>query len=227
MTTASFDDALSPARKAIRAEILRWNPVMNLVSRQRTPAQLDRLIAQCEAGLGLTLTALASLGIPLTEMGYVDVGSGNGLPGLIWAAGLAAAGGRGPFWLVEPRERRAWFLARLARRDILPEIRVIAGRWGAPLGDGPGPADILISLKALRLTEPAVLGGLATSFAAAESAVRRRVVITRFLGPDPAEDAELIEDLQIRSTSLLARPQACQVLEGPAVRLLVTAHEQG
>jgi hypothetical protein len=231
VTTPLLDDGLGPARTVLRDEILRWNPVMNLVSRQETPALLDRLLAQCSAGFGLVFEAVADLGVPVTTLGYADVGSGNGLPGLLWAAGMANAGGRGPAWLVEPRARRAWFLDRMTRHTVFPGVAVVAGRWGEPLPGSSIPVDMLVSLKALRLTEPEVLAGLEQGFTGSTGTPKRpqRVVIVRFLGPDPSQDAELVRSLQADGTTQEAGWQRidCRTLEAPFVRLLATTHLRG
>jgi hypothetical protein len=230
VTTTSSDDALERARIAIRGEILRWNRVMNLVSRQDTPRQLDRLLEQCTTGFDLITTALAELDISLETTGYADVGSGNGLPGLLWAAGIAKRGGRGPIWLVEPRQRRAWFLSRVARQDAFPDLSVVAGRWGAPLPGSSTPGDMLVSLKALRLTEPDVLGGLERSFARTDDAAHgpQRVVIARFLGPEQSQDEGTACELQISRAvgEPVWRQTGHRTLEGPGVRLLTTAYRR-
>ncbi len=230
MTTPPPEGRLDTARCAIRDEILRWNPVMNLVSRQDSPRVLDRLLDHCTAGFHLVEQGLATLGIDCRDMCYVDVGAGNGLPGLLWAAGFAGCGGHGPYWLVEPRKRRAWFLARVARQEPFPDIAVVAGRWGDLL---PGPSSsgaILISMKALRLTEPEVLEGLEQGFGSTDSGdeAPQRVVIVRFLGPEPVQDAEMAHDLQVNRPVAGSRWQqtCCQNLEGPAVRLLLTAYSR-
>jgi hypothetical protein len=228
MKTQTPDTALERARIAIRGEILRWNPVVNLVSRQDTARQLDRLLDQCMAGFGLITTALAEMDISLESAGYVDVGSGNGLPGLLWAAGIASRGGRGPIWLVEPRKRRAWFLARVARQDPFPEVAVVAGRWGDPLPGLSTPGDLLVSMKALRLTEPEVLNGLERGFAGTDDAGNRpqRVVIARFLGPDPGLDEGMVRELQVSPIGgePVWRLTGMRTSEGRGVRLLRTAY---
>lgn len=228
MTTSSPDAALDLARNTLREALLRWNPVMNLVSRQDTAHQIDRLLHQCQAGFHLLHPVLAELGYPVARLGYLDVGSGNGLPGLLWAAGFRGLGGSGPYWLVEPRQRRAWFLERVSREPAFPEVAVVAGRWGDLLPVSSLPVDVLVSLKALRLTEPEVLAGLAEGFAAAtEGALGpQRVVVTRFLGPEPGTDAVLVHDLQAGGDGGGAAWQQTErrVLASPVVRLLVTAY---
>ncbi len=228
MTTSPWDSTLEPARIAIRSEILRWNPVMNLVSRQDTPRHLDRLLEQCTAGFGLAVNALEDLGTDMETMGYVDVGSGNGLPGLLWAAGIAGCRGQGPVWLVEPRKRRAWFLARVARQSAFPDVTVVAGRWGDPLPKRSTPGDILISMKALRLSEVDVLDGLERGLGHGGDSSQhpQRIAVVRFLGPEPSQDRALVQDL--RDWGAAKRPRwqqtGCRTLEGPGVRLLATTY---
>lgn len=154
-----------------RDEVLRWNASINLVSRRDTVARLDALLAQCDDA-GRRLLSAHPLAAPVL---YLDLGAGGGLPGVPWH-GLLHAAGLGPAsWLVEPREKRAWFLERVARA-LPPGCGVLQGAWGDVAPPAPvRAASILLSLKALRLDDGQVLAGLAP-FAEGPA----RVTIARF-----------------------------------------------
>ncbi len=170
--------------RILEEEILRWNRQINLVSRVDTRRVVANLISQCRDGWDLVAAALA--GDPVIDAAtYVDIGSGAGLPGLVWSA-LRDAQGEGPGGgpvLVEPRQKRAWFLQRAARRMGLEGLEVRCGRWGAGPGrlDALGAPALLISLKALALDDAEILGGLPADATAGH---RSRCVILRFLEAD-------------------------------------------
>jgi hypothetical protein len=177
---------------ALGHEISRWNRQINLVSRVDTPARIENLQRQCQEGWRLVRGVIGAQ--PWGDfLGYADVGSGAGLPGLIWAAELAALGGRAPTVLVEPREKRAWFLRRAARAMGLGEVRVLCERWGE--GVVPilaGEAGLLISLKALRLTDGELLAGVDRGFV--EFPGTARIVVARFLESSELRQ-EVVEDM--------------------------------
>ncbi|MBD3220515.1 hypothetical protein GF314_04665, partial [bacterium] len=138
-----------------RDEVLRWNRQMSLVSRVDPEPRVDALVRECRAAW--TLLRAAGVGDAAPEATvWIDLGSGAGFPGVVWAierehGGGIAAPGKG--LLVEPREKRAWFLNRCLRTLDLACTSVLAARWGA----GPavqelgGLREAIISLKAIRL----------------------------------------------------------------------------
>lgn len=79
----------------------------------------------------------------------IDVGSGNGSPGLVIAA---LDPGRG-VCLLEPRARRWAFLREAARAMGRPEVRVLRCRHDAY----PGPPAANVTLRALRVPAPELL----------------------------------------------------------------------
>lgn len=144
-----------------RDEVLRWNRSFSLVSRQDPEGQTDRLIRECVQGADALGAELADLA-PAARILYVDLGTGGGFPGLLWALLLPE---RLPpdarlqeTHLVEPREKRAWFLDRTARALGLEDVSVHAVRWGQ---GGPltrRRADLLVvSMKALHLPDSDLL----------------------------------------------------------------------
>jgi 16S rRNA (guanine(527)-N(7))-methyltransferase RsmG len=103
-------------------EILRWNPRIGLVSKRDTLAVLERLVRQS--------VQLHELVVPRTEaacgkeLHVVDVGSGGGFPGLVWAA-------MEPDWrflLVERRHKKGVFLERMVKVLGLEDVEVFVGR---------------------------------------------------------------------------------------------------
>ncbi len=177
------------ARAAYRTEVLRWNSQINLVTRRDTETRLDALIRQCEAAF--TVLAGAEPELLRGPLLYCDLGSGGGLPGIIWHLLLREQLAALASWLVEPREKRAWFLQRVGRHFGPAPYAVAAARWGEVTASAPGPAAAaLLSLKALRLTDPEVLAGL-TNLRGGAATEPARVVIVRFHPVDTAWSAEL------------------------------------
>ena len=193
-----------------RREVERWNASINLISRRGSAAQLDRLITQCLDALDQLLEAPAPLGFApgakdgSSECAYFDLGSGGGLPGIVWHGRLVRGGSRVRSWLVEPREKRAWFLSRTARL-MSPQPAVLHGLWGEVAScETLMVPQILISLKALRLDDNEVLAGLRPFLA--ESAAE--VTIARFYPPDHIWSAELAATLAV------AEPGESRKLDG-------------
>jgi len=188
-------DSYAEALAAYRTEVLRWNSQINLVSRQDTEPRLDALIRQCEVALAALVDAEPDLLRP--SLLYCDLGSGGGLPGVIWHLRLREELASLTTWLVEPREKRAWFLHRVARHCGAAPYAVAAARWGAVTAPTPETAAAaLISLKALRLTDPEVLGGLA-ALRGGDATGPARIVIARFHPGGTAWTAELGDALGV------------------------------
>ncbi len=192
-----------------RKQVLRWNHQINLISRQDSTGRLEGLIHQCRD----CWSRLAASGVSdLTEasrLWYFDLGSGAGLPGIVWHLQMAAAGLSVRTLLVEPREKRAWFLRRVAHLVDPESLYVAANRWGeigkydfADAIHKPSPSHVLISLKALRLPDSEVLAGLAPFLGIAESAetgaaAETALLIARFYPPDQQWSEDLAGELDI------------------------------
>lgn len=175
----------------LRREIVRWNQQISLVSRLKPRQTVDSLVAQCRRGWTLVADHLEARQWP-GDRCWIDVGSGSGLPGLVWAVEDAHGGSRAPFILVEPRQKRAWFLNRAARAMMLSHVTIAECRWGEQdiVFDGGGATGAVISFKALRMGDREVLAGLAS---AGGLVGVRRVAIVRFLGEDDMEGEELLD----------------------------------
>lgn len=175
----------------LRREIVRWNQQISLVSRLKPRQTVDGLVAQCRRAWTLVAGHLDARQLT-GDRCWIDVGSGGGLPGLVWAAEDAGGGSRAPFVLVEPRQKRAWFLNRAARAMMLDHVTIAGCRWGEQ-GDSldvGGAVEAVISFKALRMGDREVLGGVSSSGGLAGV---RKVAIVRFLGEDDVEGGELLD----------------------------------
>lgn len=110
----------------------RWARRVNLTG-AAGPAERARVL------VAPALAAAAAL----APGALVDVGSGNGSPGLV----LALLDPQRETTLLEPRLRRAAFLAEMARAAGLVRLRVLRARHDAY----PGPPAPNVTVRALRL----------------------------------------------------------------------------
>jgi 16S rRNA (guanine527-N7)-methyltransferase len=127
---------LAPAAVASLSRYLdllaAWSGRVNLTAARTPEARVDVLVAP-----------VAPVG-PLLEPGLlVDVGSGNGSPGLV----LALLRPDLPVTLLEPRQRRWAFLREAARAGGRPDVDVRRARHDAY----QGPAARTVTVRALRL----------------------------------------------------------------------------
>ncbi len=96
-------------------DLVRFNPVENLVSRVDPEREIRRLLEEsARAGLELGLGSGDRV---------LDVGSGGGFPGLVWACLHPQT----DFVLAERRRARCDFLEREVRRLRLERVTVFAG----------------------------------------------------------------------------------------------------
>lgn len=192
---------------AYREQVLRWNRQINLISRQATADRLERLILQSRNSWKRLAEDREDGFSPKTRLWYFDLGSGAGLPGFIWHLQAAADGIPIRTRLVEPREKRAWFLDRLNSLAGVAPMEVLADRWENAAGGGGepnGPADpthILISLKALHLTDTEVLNGLIPFLTPLQGTQGPPsglgVLIARFYPPGQSWSEDLARNLKI------------------------------
>lgn len=185
-----------PFLESFRDHILRWNRQINLVSRQETEDRLDGLFGQCVEGHGVLEQWLLDNGMAREggSIRYFDLGSGAGLPGVIWHR-LWVHGESAPeTCLVEPREKRAWLLERACGPEDGKGFSVSACRWGemmispkGTLGDDFFPDSLtVISLKALHLDNVEVLTGF-SDYRQGQSEAGD-LVIARYYPPDQILD---------------------------------------
>jgi 16S rRNA (guanine527-N7)-methyltransferase len=109
-----------------------WNDRVNLTAARTPKRRVEVLVAP-------VLAALARL----APGGLIDVGSGNGSPGLV----VALLEPRRPVTLLEPRARRWAFLREAARAGGRDDVRVLRERHDAYAG----PPAANVTLRALRL----------------------------------------------------------------------------
>ena len=197
--------------EAFKDEILRWNRQINLVSRQETGHRLDSLFEQCVGGHEAVDQWINHAGLEdAAKKGfyYFDLGSGGGLPGIIWHVHFSQAYENIRSFLVEPRDKRAWFINRQNRISNMPDFETLQGRWGEVFVNEESQEAqpnteglVVVSLKALHLNDPDVLGGLDVAFSAhPESLKNKTVLIARFYPPDQSFDSDLVDLLSISST---------------------------
>jgi hypothetical protein len=219
-----------------KRELLRWNRQMNLVSRRETTRRVDDLVRQCSAACAALLEHERSQGrdIAAGSLLYCDLGAGGGLPGFVWHGILSGQATQVQTLLVEPREKRAWFLERVARLYGPKTYHVLRGRWGEFVVPELAPVQtVLVSLKALRLSDPDVLQGLA-SLGATNAPPPERAVIARFYPEDVAWSTELARDLAFAAPGEVAgRWQGCRTSALPVaagdhtpLRLIVSTYDR-
>ncbi len=183
---------------AYRDELLRWNRQISLVSRRQPEAVADGLIRQCVGAFDRWWVASGSALVgPGARLRVFDLGSGGGLPAFVWLVLLREKGVAVTATLVEPREKRAWFLERLGRLPGAPAYDVVPARWGeAAVATVAGDSAILFTLKALRLSESAILGGLAVAAGAGGAPVGTGIDIVRFQPTEGVTTAGLAAALE-------------------------------
>jgi len=163
-------------------EVVRWNRQINLVSRKDTLMRVAELIGQCRDAWNLLAAAEMEEWAAEDPLWYFDLGSGGGLPGFVWHQLMMSRYVWNQTWLVEPREKRAWFLERL--NHITPDrpLKVWCRRWGEVGSDIQAlpPSRIVVSIKALKLTDRDVLAGLGCLVGDNELKEGTTVVIARF-----------------------------------------------
>ncbi len=184
--------------ESFRSHLLRWNRQINLVSRQETGDRLAGLLGQCVGGHEVLVDWLQGKGLGSSgrALWYFDLGSGGGLPGVVWHRLWVAAGEDVRTWLVEPREKRAWFLERAQAKEDGPGFSVLAGRWGElPVSVEALPVHplVVISLKALHLTDDEVLSGWDEAMSG--QPFEGDLVVARYYPPDQVLDGALIQKL--------------------------------
>ncbi len=199
------ENRLDRCLEVFRQEILRWNRQINLISRVETEDRLDGLFAQCVAGGEAVLSWLQAQNVvkgPGSSLLYYDLGSGGGLPGVIWNQLFSSVFPKTQSFLVEPREKRAWFLDRVSKIDSIFPYGTLNGRWGEVEASlcseneaGESPLVVVISLKALHLDDKEVLSGLLV--AQGELPHSFYVLIARYYPPEQELDASLCDKLRI------------------------------
>jgi hypothetical protein len=186
-----------------RKLVLRWNSQINLISRKNSANRLGTLVGQCRAAWDLLVAENSSGLAAASSLWYFDLGSGAGLPGVVWHIEMVAAGLPVRTLLVEPREKRGWFLKRVAHLAGHDPMLVAASRWGevpeeirAAAAGEAHPSHILISLKALHLPDSVVLAGL-TPFLSSRQERDIDLTIARFYPPEQKWTPGLAKDLDI------------------------------
>ena len=166
------DSKIEAKLECLRREVARWNSSFSLVSRKGTRERIDALLDEAAASFHALRTSVfrkddSPLGEVPRRYHYIDLGSGGGFPGLVWH--LLMSESSIPGWthenslLVEPREKRAWFLEHTASLMGLKHIEVGADQWGRRTALNchldERPVSSVISMKALHLSDEEILAG--------------------------------------------------------------------
>lgn len=139
VNTCASDGASDAATQTLTLyleQLLRWNEKMDLVAPAAEAVLIERHFEDSILALSLTLT---NLNLPNSPR-LLDVGSGAGFPGAVWASLM-------PDWhieLLEPRRKRAEFLRQLCRTLKLKNCSVIEQRLEA-ISRGEHGYDIICS----------------------------------------------------------------------------------
>lgn len=122
--------------------LLAWNRAINLTGGRNRADILARLIPDSfELAAFLESAPLAQVPALTTAPRVWDLGAGAGLPGIP----LRMVWDRGDYTLVEPREKRALFLANALAQLDLPRTTVFRGTAEALFARKPHGADIILS----------------------------------------------------------------------------------
>ena len=244
-----------------KQKVLHWNRQINLISRVQPELLIQDLIRECLDVLEALPGAVEAWdpGVAASLRGerpdpesspadvvYIDVGSGAGLPGIVWHHQLTrllarqAAKDRDPVstHLVEAREKRAWFLERVGRQLGLSGIFVVNRRWGQEgvrllLGPGAGkPGTLwLITLKALKMSDTDLLAGWREATQQAELRQGNRLVICRFQPPGLELDESLRNELALPGTDKVeggaCLTAQCGPADAPTATLLLSCYGSG
>jgi len=216
-----------------RRELLRWNTGMNLLSRRDPEGTCRGLLEQCEFTAGLLWNWMEARGLaqPGASISYADLGSGAGLPGVVWSRFFSDRVAKVQSILVEPREKRAWFLRRVSELEGAAPFQVLRGRWGeveTAEVDREGPGAVVISLKALRMNDFQILSGLSAGMGLGSNlaAGLKGIVIARFCPPEQILDSSLeasldsgIQDILTDLAGCVLKPRGRDIL-GPTKGLL-------
>jgi 16S rRNA (guanine(527)-N(7))-methyltransferase RsmG len=139
---SSFSPPPTPEVCAKLAEYLallqRWNAKIDLVAPASDEVQVERHILDSVAAYWMVLNVIEQ-----RELGIcLDIGSGAGLPGLIFAVCDPLS----QIVLCEPREKRVVFLREAVRLLGLSNVSILPVRSEAiALNDLPGPAGVVVA----------------------------------------------------------------------------------
>ena len=130
-----FDCGSPELLASFLSELLQWNPTLGLVSKREPVAACERLVLESlELGRALNLAGAR----------IVDVGSGAGFPGVVWALDLPSV----EVTMIERREKRALFLERVCRTLPLTNATAVAldARDAARQPDYLGAFDLAVTM---------------------------------------------------------------------------------
>lgn len=153
---------------------------------------------------------------PSNRIVYVDIGSGAGFPGIawhLWLQGQVEKHGRESRFstkttLVEPRQKRAWFLHRVNRLLKLENLRVWEKRWQdchqdtKPSRHQWNKTLWLFSLRALKMSDETVISSWQKASGLSTLEDSHRLLICRFRPQGDSPDSTLREELNLPSLQI-------------------------
>jgi hypothetical protein len=178
----------------------------------RDEATSDPLIASAGASPSET-NGKQSSGLagesPVTRLVYVDIGSGAGFPGIVWHVWLHRRLERqikakhisSKTTLVEPRQKRAWFLHRVKRLLDLKDLRIWEKRWEDCNREGQSSHRSwektlwLFSLRALKMSDETVIASWQEASGLSSLGASDRLLICRFRPAGSTIELSLQEEL--------------------------------
>jgi len=188
---------------AFENEVRRWNKQFSLISRQNSEPMLQQLICESLESYSTFIEWAESSNINLNSfklVNYFDIGSGAGFPGIIWQSLFERDfGSKICGRLIEPREKRAWFLERCSRMQGHSKLRVVNERWNKRyLSDSNLLAESIniVSIKALFLTDAEILKELPGL---------TPTIVCRFHNPQTPLDSHLIKKLELPDNAQIVK----------------------
>ena len=126
--------------KVFKKELLSINPKINLFSRKEPEKQLEKLFKQAFLSFYFLAPELKK-----TKSSILDLGSGNGFPGLLFSVLLP----KQPFVLCEGNRKKAEFLKHISQQLKLLNVKVLCQRAESL----PQVFELILSQAALPLNQ--------------------------------------------------------------------------
>jgi 16S rRNA (guanine527-N7)-methyltransferase len=135
-------------------ELLAWNPQLSLVSKRETPSVTTHVIHRCIEMWDFAANYATERSHD-TPLDIADIGSGAGFPGLIWKLMVPDL----RVTLIERKDRRAFFLERVAGLLCLSDVTVLGADLKAVVREPSVRESFDLSVM-LAVAPPHRLGGL-------------------------------------------------------------------
>lgn len=149
--------------------LMQWNQKMDLISPAPLAVVYERHIIDSAVSWKLLARELKNVSRETLELSWLDIGSGAGLPGIVFA--ILSPDQK--VTLLEPRGKRVQFLTEVRRQLKLTNIEIVESRLEALSGEGLYGVAISRAIKiegklATALTKLVVPGGVYAQLAGEE-----------------------------------------------------------